>query len=90
MVQAFIWRCALRQMCAYRAGRRGFCLQWKCLYKVYLEDVGVKAIVLTPAVLSARACTFARPYLLSIPALVAGPVCEASWHISIALGCEPR
>lgn len=78
----------VRQMCAYRGGVCGFCLRWKCLHKEYLEDVGVKAIVLTPVFsLCRRAC--ARLYLVSIPVLRAGPVCTVSWHIfSAALGCE--
>ena len=73
--------CALRQMRAYRGGVWGFCLRWKRLYKAYSGDVAVKAIVLTPGVSSVRACTCVRLHLLSIPVLVAGPVCMASWHI---------
>lgn len=56
----------LKQMRAYRAVVHGFCLGWKCLRKANLEDVGVKAIVLTPG-LSARACTCAPlPSCLSL------------------------
>lgn len=57
--------------------------------KSVFEDVGVKAIVLTPVFsLCRRAC--ARLHLLFICALRAGPVCTVSWHIfTAALSCEP-
>lgn len=83
-------RCALRQTLAYRGGRRGFFVFCGSAFiKEYLEDVGVKAIVLTSVFCR---CRRARSHVhrLSIPVLVAGPACTVSWHVSAALGCEPR
>lgn len=38
----------MRQKGANRRVVCGFFLRWSCLYKAYLEDVGVRAFVLTP------------------------------------------